>query len=155
MDEYCKRILKMQLKMKSLILFALLSITLSCNAQLQAKKNPLKTVNNTIEISFNQDGTAVWIYKEVYFKGEKKILKAGSYTLSQLGTDWNDVISSLKIPNGYVIEMYIDDNFKGTSIAIYGTKTNKNANTRTWVGEEQELDHFWNDKISSIKIIKL
>ncbi len=141
--------------MRPLILIALLSIALNCSAQLQAEKKSLKTASNTIEISFNQDGTTVWIYKEVYFKGEKKVLKAGNYTLLQLGIDWNDVISSLKIPNGYVVEMYIDDNFKGTSIAIYGTKTNKNANTRTWVGEEQELDHFWNEKISSIKIIKL
>jgi hypothetical protein len=115
----------------------------------------LKTATTLNETIFNPNGSSVWIYKDAFFKGDKKVLKTGTYTLLQLGNDWNNVISSLKIPNGYVVDLYLDDNFKGTSMAFYGTKMNKNTTTQTWVGEEQELDHFWNDKVSSIKIIKL
>lgn len=130
--------------------------------QLQAQNKtilPGGCVSNKNLLVFNPNSGKIFLYKEANFKGEVKILSIGNYTQTQLGEGWNNCISSIKVPNGYVMEVYLEDHFLGTSMALYGTKTlnigSKKSEEHLWVGDYKELDHFWDDKISSLKIIKL
>lgn len=85
--------------------------------------------------SFNQNGDEVWIYEDEFFNGKKKILKVGDYTLKgsakshELGTDWNDKISSMLIPLSLKITLFMDDNFTGlkTEAAGYGNYDKENG----------------------------
>lgn len=76
--------------------------------------------------SFNQNGDEVWIYANEFFNGEKKILKVGDYTLvasaksKELGTNWNDRISSMLIPAGLTVEVFMDDKFAGLKAIVVG-----------------------------------
>lgn len=81
----------------------------------------------------------VHVYKDVNYGGGYSQLAPGEYTLSDLN-HWNisdNSITSLSVPEGYIVVVYEDDNFGGAS-ATY-TSNSK------WLGS-------WNDKISSIKI---
>lgn len=83
----------------------------------------------------------VHVYQNINYGGFYSQLSTGTYTLAQLqarGISDND-ITSLAIPSGYVVTVYENDNFKGTSKTF-------TANI-PWLSE-------WNDKISSIKITK-
>lgn len=76
--------------------------------------------------SFNQNGDEVWIYSDEFFNGEKKILKIGDYTIlgsstsRELGTNWNDRISSMLIPLSLKLTLFIDDKFTGLSTTTSG-----------------------------------
>ena len=76
--------------------------------------------------SFNQNGDEVWIYADEFFNGDKKILKVGDYTLlgsattRELGTNWNDKISSMLIPNSLKIIVFMDDKFNGLKAETSG-----------------------------------
>lgn len=76
--------------------------------------------------AFNQNGDEVWIYADEFFNGEKKILKVGDYTLlgsansRQLGTNWNDRISSMLIPTSLKLTLFMDDKFTGLSTQTAG-----------------------------------
>lgn len=80
--------------------------------------------------AFDQNGDEVWIYADMYFNGEKKILKVGNYTLlggnttKELGVNWNDKISSMLIPVSLKVTVFMDDKFGGlgTSTSGYGVK---------------------------------
>jgi len=115
-------------------------------------------LSNKNLLTFNPNSNKIFLYKEANFKGEVKIVSAGNFTKSQLGENWNDCISSIKVPNGYVVEIYLEDRYLGASMGLFGTKTlhkgNKKNEEHLWVGDYKELDPFWDDKISSIKIIK-
>lgn len=84
--------------------------------------------------------TGVTFYKDSYYRGTAVTLGAGSYALSQLAAVGipNDWMSSLKVPSGYRVEVYQDDNFTGTKWT-YTTDT-------AYVGAD------CNDKMSSLKI---
>lgn len=76
--------------------------------------------------SFNQNGDEVWIYADEFFNGDKKILKIGDYTLlgsattRELGTNWNDKISSMLVPNSLKIIVFMDDKFNGLKAETSG-----------------------------------
>jgi hypothetical protein len=76
--------------------------------------------------SFNQNGDEVWLYADEFFNGEKKILKVGDYTLvassksKELGTNWNDKISSMLIPTSLKVTFFMDDKFGGLSAQTSG-----------------------------------
>lgn len=78
--------------------------------------------------AFDQNGDEVWVYSDEFFNGEKKILKVGDYTLlgsattRELGSNWNDRISSMLIPLSLKVTIFMDDQFKGltTSTSGYG-----------------------------------
>ncbi len=60
--------------------------------------------------------TGVTVYRDFGFGGYSATLKPGSYRRADLegkGVRDND-LSSLKVPAGYTIELYADDNFAGT-----------------------------------------
>lgn len=123
---------------------------------LHTSVSPIKKINpSSIErySTFNSNGNLIWMYKDSNFNGEIKRLKPGSYTLAQLGNNWGNSISSMKIPNNYVVEIYKEGNLNGDSKVFYGSK-NK-IDCKIWIGEISLLDNYWDDKIRSVKIIKM
>lgn len=132
--------------------------------------------------SFNQNGDEVWIYADEFFNGEKRILKVGDYTLvasaktKELGTNWNDKISSMLIPMSLKVTLFMDDKFGGLSAQTsgYGV-TNMESNATGFRGDyytfqsqgKQTKGGIYfaekngggeiicvNDQISSLKIFK-
>ncbi|GAA4330194.1 hypothetical protein GCM10023149_35240 [Mucilaginibacter gynuensis] len=88
--------------------------------------------------------TGVTFFADVNYAGAGMgALPKGNYTLSQLQAYGfvNDWASSVKIPTGWTVTMYADDNFTGTS----WTLTSSNSN---FVG----LSPNANDLVSSVKI---
>ncbi|MBE9583136.1 chitinase [Mucilaginibacter sp. JRF] len=89
-------------------------------------------------------GTGVRFFADVNYAGYGTgIIPKGNYTLSQLqkfGFE-NDWASSIKIPSGWTVTMYANDNFTGQSWTLTSNNTN-------FVG----LSPNANDAVSSIKI---
>ncbi|TFF35547.1 hypothetical protein [Mucilaginibacter psychrotolerans] len=92
--------------------------------------------------AFNQNGDEVWIYSDEFFNGEKKILKIGDYTLlgsastRELGTNWNDRISSMLIPSSLKLTVFMDDKFKGLAASTSGFGvTNMETGTTGFKGD--------------------
>jgi len=81
----------------------------------------------------------VVVYRDCYFKSENKSFGEGWYRDYELGVG-NDKISSLKIPYGWTVTVYQDDKFKGASI--------------TYTGNVDCLPPDWNDRISSMHVMK-
>lgn len=79
-------------------------------------------------------------YADINFGGTAVILGVGNYTLSQLNAKGipNDWMSSLKVPGGWTVEVYENDNFGGTKWTY--------TSDSSWVGDSV------NDKMSSVKI---
>lgn len=88
--------------------------------------------------------TGVIFYQDASYGGAaSQPIAKGNYTLSQLQAKGvaNDWASSVKIPSGWSVTIYADDNFSGTS----WTLTSNNS----WLGG---LSPSANDKMSSVKI---
>ncbi|WP_281309910.1 RICIN domain-containing protein [Flavobacterium flavigenum] len=82
----------------------------------------------------------VHTYQNINYGGFYSQLSPGNYTLAQLqarGIADND-ITSLTVPDGYVVTVYENDNFGGASKVF-------TANS-AWISD-------WNDRISSLKIV--
>jgi peptidase inhibitor family I36/beta/gamma crystallin len=79
----------------------------------------------------------VIVYEHANFQGRSKVI---SGDVSFVGNDFNDMISSIRIPRGMEVEVFVDANYGGASKIFYD-----DWNTATSSPE-------WNDKISSIKI---
>ncbi|MBK1813552.1 discoidin domain-containing protein [Clostridium sp. YIM B02505] len=82
------------------------------------------------------------LYQDINYGGTSIGLPVGNYTLSQLNAagipdNW---MSSLKVPAGWTVEAYADDNFLGTKWTF--------TTSSTWIGTDA------NDKMSSVKIYK-
>lgn len=86
-------------------------------------------------------GGGATFYENADYTGGWSALPLGSYSLFQLNAAGipNDWMSSLKVSNGYTVEVYADDNFGGTKWTFTG-----NSN---YVGAD------CNDKMSSVKIL--
>nr|5HT8_A Chain A, Beta and gamma crystallin [Clostridium beijerinckii NCIMB 8052] len=83
---------------------------------------------------------AVTFYEDINYGGAHVHLQPGNYTLSQLNTAKipNDWMTSLKVPSGWTVDVYENDNFTGTKWT-YTSDT-------PWVGNDA------NDKMTSVKI---
>lgn len=95
---------------------------------------------------FNATGTQTGVnfFQDANYLGTANgTLPKGNYTLSQLQAYGfvNDWASSVKIPAGWTVTMYNDDNFLGTSWVL----TSSNSNFTT-------LSPSANDLVSSVKI---
>ncbi|MGG3280447.1 carbohydrate-binding protein [Paenibacillus solani] len=79
-------------------------------------------------------------YADINYGGKAVTLGVGNYTLSQLNAAGipNDWMSSLKVPSGWTVEVYENDNFGGTKWTY--------TSDSSWVGNAV------NDKMSSVKI---
>lgn len=88
------------------------------------------------------DGVEVAIEKNVVFyehggyRGRSITLREGNY--SYVGSNWNDIISSIGISQGFTVEAYENANFQGKR-TVFSSST-------SYVGNN------WNDKISSLRI---
>ncbi|MEF2967783.1 carbohydrate-binding protein [Paenibacillus sp. M1] len=82
----------------------------------------------------------VTFYADINYGGTAITLGVGNYTLSQLNAKGipNDWMSSLKVPSGWTVEVYENDNFGGTKWTY--------TSSSSWVGNTV------NDKMSSVKI---
>ncbi len=81
----------------------------------------------------------VVVYKDCNYRSESQSFGEGWYRDYQLGVG-NDKISSLKIPWGWTVTVYQDDNYRGASI--------------TYTNDIDCLPPDWNDKISSMRVMK-
>jgi len=102
-----------------------------------------RTFINLLFIVFGLIGStsaqSVVVFTDTHFSGESQTLRAGDYLLSNL-TIGNDAISSIKLPEGFKVLAFENDNFGGDFFEITVSLTS--------------LD-FWADRISSIKVIDL
>ena len=80
---------------------------------------------------------SITVYKDANLKGESKKY---SMDVPLVGNDWNDVISSIHIPQGYRVTIFRDANFQGPSLTL----------TADWNATDE-----WNDQVSSIRIVKI
>ena len=84
----------------------------------------------------------VTIYQNANYGGRSTSLGVGSYNLASLIAKGfkNDDMSSLKVPFGYKVTIYQDDNFSGKSKVI--------TSDASYIGND------WNDQLSSVKVEK-
>ncbi|MCR5254451.1 MAG: family 16 glycosylhydrolase [Acetatifactor sp.] len=84
----------------------------------------------------------IYIYQDINFGGRSASLGLGRYNLSSLVAKGfrNDDLSSIKVPFGYKVTLYADDNFSGATKVITGNTS--------WIGSD------WNDRVSSIVVEK-
>jgi len=87
----------------------------------------------------NNNARPVKIYMHRDFKGKYQSLGIGSYNMAQLRIG-NDQLSSMRVPRGYKVRVYEHANFKGRYRDFYGSSV--------FVGNQ------WNDKVSSIKVMR-
>lgn len=87
------------------------------------------------------DSAGVIVYKDRNFAGKSLTLQVGEYRMSQLSKVGNDAISSIKVPEGYTVTLYADDNFKGRTLTC--------DSDIAWLGA-----HNFNDITSSIIVSK-
>jgi hypothetical protein len=94
-----------------------------------------------IDFPFGYGTGVVNVYKDCNYGGYVTTLGVGNYTLSQLQNMGvlNDDISSVKVNSGYQVQLFLDDNFTGTSITLTADNSCLVANN-------------FNDKASSLKV---
>ncbi|MBK7383628.1 MAG: peptidase inhibitor family I36 protein [Flavobacteriales bacterium] len=80
----------------------------------------------------------VTFYADANYSGRSMALSAST---PWVGDEWNDKISSIRVPAGMQVELFWDMNYKGISKIITADMA--------FVGSD------WNDKASSIKITRL
>jgi hypothetical protein len=130
---------------------------------LKDKLVPTEKMTNKIIASFNPKGDEIWFFEQENFKGKKLVLKVGTYTLEQMGFDWNDRISSVLIPEGFEVQIYTNDNFSGNTTDLNGYWQGKTTMQR-WRNEGYsqlktvEGDPYntnFDNAVSSIQIFNL
>lgn len=97
----------------------------------------VKKYNRNYNTNFRQDG--VTVYNDDNFQGNSQTLNIGYFRSNRLGIG-NDSMSSIYIPDGFKVTIYEDDNFRGKS--------------RVLTGKVDDLGEEWNDKVSSMIIVR-
>jgi peptidase inhibitor family I36 len=97
-------------------------------------------------------GQTVVIYQNTNYRGDSRVLAAGSQRdLDDLpgcggaGADWDDCISSIRIPSGWEITVFEHDDYQGAS-AIFTSDIPDLHQQMGPCGNE------WDDCISSIQV---
>ena len=83
------------------------------------------------------NGPQVILYEDCSLRGNNRTLTPGRYNTREMGIR-NDGLSSIRIPSGYSVTIYKDENFRGGS--------------QTYYGNVYCLDGAWNDQASSVVI---
>lgn len=86
----------------------------------------------------NYNVNEVTFYSDCNFSGKNRSLAPGVHTAAGLNPVGNDNISSIRIPSGYKVRVYMDNDRKGAS--------------REFTRDVSCLSSDWNDNISSIEI---
>jgi hypothetical protein len=103
-----------------------------------------RAVNPVVKV-YDPDITGVMLYQDCDYnagtQGYAVQLTKGVYNLGGLAARGfaNDSLSSIKIPSGWKVTLYKDDNFSGTTKVLYG-----NNSCLTGIS--------FNDVVSSIKV---
>jgi hypothetical protein len=82
------------------------------------------------------------IYTDVGYGGDSTSICGDT---SFVGWDWNDAISSVRVPEGYVLVLYEHENFGGAVLTIY----TDDPDLREYSGPGG--DSTWNDAASSLR----
>jgi hypothetical protein len=111
-----------------------------------------QTSHNSSQVTVNITGmnggiatNGVTFYQDTLFGGaQSQVLVAGNYTLAQLAAKGvpNDWASSAKVPAGWTVTMYQNDNFSGTTWNLSADAANFTA-----------LSPNANDQLSSLQIV--
>ncbi len=80
------------------------------------------------------------VYQHINYQGKRQELVPGWYNSSELGAVGDNVISSLKVPNGWTVTLYEEANFQGKFIKL-------TTDTSSLI-----QDFNFNDKTSSIVV---
>ena len=88
-------------------------------------------------------GAAITVYADKDYSGDSKWYGCGEYP--NIGLEWkNDAITSIAIPTGLKVQIFMNKDFGGASATL--TESTKN------IGDTNGI--FWNDAITSIKVSK-
>ena len=90
--------------------------------------------------SFAQSNDGVQVYDFCNFGGDNVVVAEGEYLSMKDINFRNDRISSIRVPDGFEVRIYEDDNFRGDFATI-------DNNIRCF-------DEFWDDRVSSIKVTR-
>ena len=96
-------------------------------------------------------GLSVVIYQNTDYRGESQILTTNVVDLDDLpgcggaGADWNDCISSIRIPSPWEITVFEADNFAGPSMTF-------TADVPDLERVQGPCGNDWDDCISSIQV---
>lgn len=87
------------------------------------------------------------VFQHINYQGYKAYLPEGKIILSDLNRlgVYNDDITGIKVPNGYEVVIYQDDNFQGYSYVL-----DRDCNTLVDIMMTDSVT--WNDQISSIEV---
>ncbi len=100
--------------------------------------NEFNDMTSSIKVeSISSDNRVVTIYEHANYQGKSQDLKVGSYNTNRL-TIVNNTLSSLRVPRGFVVTLYTDDNFKGRTMTV--------TRDTPYVGDE------FNNRTSSIRV---
>ncbi|HSU28320.1 MAG TPA: beta/gamma crystallin-related protein [Chitinophagaceae bacterium] len=96
----------------------------------------------------NNNNASVTLYSDCNYSGAYSMLAPGYHNLYTLGIS-NDVLSSIRIPNGYYVILYEDDNYKGASTTIYNDTyclpgSWDNRTSSIYVGQSGNNNNFQN-----------
>jgi hypothetical protein len=103
------------------------------------------------DVSTTPTGTTVIIYQDTNFRGDSRALPNSAANLDDLpgcggsGADWNDCISSIRIPSGWSITVFDEDNYTGNSATLTADVPDLN-NVSGPCGDD------WDDCIASIQV---
>ena len=96
-------------------------------------------------------GSTVVIYQNTDYRGDSRVLPVSAPDLDLLpgcggaGADWNDCISSIRIPSGWSITVYEQDNYVGPSTTL-------TADVPDLERIAGPCGNDWDDCISSIQV---
>ena len=96
----------------------------------------------TYQIGNNSNSVGpVTFYKDCSFGGPAVNIGVGDYNMATMNSKGilDDDISSIKIPSGYKVILYWDDNFTGSSLTLTGN-------------DDCLVDNGWNDKATSFRV---
>jgi hypothetical protein len=96
-------------------------------------------------------GNTVVIYQNTSFQGDSRALPSSAPNLDDLpgcggaGSDWDDCISSIRIPSGWSITVYDEDNYTGNSTTL-------SADVADLARVTGPCGDDWDDCIASIQV---
>jgi len=111
----------------------------SWNDRISSIRVSRKSDYNGYDNSSNNDDQVI-VYRDCYFKSESKAFGEGNFRDHELGVG-NDKISSLKIPRGWIVTVYENNNFEGAS--------------KVFTHTVECVPQGWNDRISSMSVSRI
>jgi hypothetical protein len=76
------------------------------------------------DASTTPTGTTVVIYQDTNYRGDSRAMISSASDLDDLpgcggaGADWNDCISSIRVPAGWQVTLFESDNYDGASMTL-------------------------------------